>query len=528
MRARELPTLIETLLSPGVYPHEAPSIRLLETHISYVVLTGAFAYKLKKTIDLGFLDFSTLEKRRTACFEEVRLNRRLAPDTYVDVVALRGTEDNVAFATATPEGDPRDLEYAVRMREFPQESQLDRVIAASDEPAAPYLDDAAKRIAAFHAAAPRAGDDVPWGSPDAVAAPVRENFAQIEPRLRDSARLEQLATLRTWSEAETARLADLITARKRDGFARECHGDLHLTNLVLLDDGVTAFDCIEFDPGLRWIDVISDVAFLVMDLDARGQAGLGAAFLNAWLEETGDFAGLALLRYYLVYRALVRAKVAAITMRQSGDSADADRYRLHASQAERMTRSARPAIILMCGVSGSGKSWLARRLAAALPAIRVRSDVERKRLFDLGPLEDSRELCLDIYSSEADRQTQERLADVARMVARSGYPVILDATFRRRAARDRFRTLATELGAGFVILQCASDERTLIDRVAARTACGSDASEAGIDIVRQQLPSFEAPADDELPSTIVTRTRDDLDIAALAADVSRRIAATDA
>jgi aminoglycoside phosphotransferase family enzyme len=305
------PELIRSLGDPACYDHPAGPVRHLETHISHILLTGDYAYKVKKPLDLGFLDFSTLAKRLHACEEEVQLNRRLAPAIYLGVVPITGSP-----AAPRVNGSGDAFEYAVKMRQFPADATLDR-LDASGGPSAEQVEAIARTIARFHLHdCARAPDDSPWGTPEKVWYPMGENFEHIAPLLADPARRAQLDAVHAWSAAEHARLSPLLAARKRDGFVRECHGDLHLGNLAWVDGGLLVFDCIEFNPELRWIDIQSEIAFCYMDLLQRCHAEWAWLFLNLWLDKTGDYEGLSLLRYYAVYRAMVRAKVAAIRMAQ--------------------------------------------------------------------------------------------------------------------------------------------------------------------------------------------------------------------
>ena len=307
-----LPQLIRSLDNPACYDHAVGAVSRIETHISHVLLTGAFAYKLKKPLNLGFLDFSTLDKRRHACEEEIRLNRRLAPDIYLGVVPITGTPGHPRI-----NGAGEAFEYAVKMRQFPPDATLDRV-DAQGQLSARHIEAIAVTIARFHQAdCARAGAESGWGAPQQVCQPMVQNFLHIRPMLTDPADLQTLDSLQRWCEAEHARLSPILATRKRDGFIRECHGDLHLGNLAWVDDQLLVFDCLEFNPDLRWIDIQSEVAFCYMDLMQRGHTGFAWLFLNRWLETTGDYAGLALLRYYAVYRALVRVKVAVLRAGQT-------------------------------------------------------------------------------------------------------------------------------------------------------------------------------------------------------------------
>jgi len=498
--------LIDALSRPDRYPHPVEHVETLQTHISYVLLAGEYAYKVKKPVNLGFLDFSTLDARRRCCEEELRLNRRTAPDIYLATVRITGSETAPVL-----DGQGPPIEYAVKMRRFAQEALLDGV-AKRGELSPTLVDALARKIAAFHATIDIAGAVSRFGTPDRVMAPPRENFDHIEKLIGDSPDVAQLQRLQAWTEREGARLATVFTERRRAGFVRECHGDLHLGNIALIGDDPTPFDCIEFNADLRWIDVMSEVAFLVMDLADHRLPGLAMRFLNAYLEETGDYPGLAVLRYYMVYRAMVRAKVACIRAHQSGLAGGArtameNEYRGYFHLAEHLARRGRIALTLTQGLSGSGKTTVAGMLAERLGAIRVRSDVERKRLFGL-PVAARTGSAVGggIYDPDATRRTYARLADLARVVLDAGWPVIVDATFLRDAERAAFRSLGRELSAPVIMVSCTAPDSELRRRILAREQARSDASEAGLAVLALQRDASEPPSRQELRDTIVFDT----------------------
>ncbi|HEU0219789.1 MAG TPA: AAA family ATPase, partial [Gallionella sp.] len=430
--------LVDALRVRGYFPH---SSRVEETHISWVLLTGCDAYKIKKSLDLGFLDFSTLEARHFYCTEELRLNRRLAPDLYLDVITIGGSPKQPVLG-----GEPA-IEYAVHMRRFPRSAMMDRLLA--DGHITPtHIDQLAATVARFHAALPPTAADSPFGSAAAIQTAVLENFALLAPLLGAPADLAMLEKVRKASALEFAACEPLFRQRKANGCVRECHGDLHLGNIVLLDDTPVPFDGIEFSATLRWIDVISEIAFTVMDLMQRGQPQLAWRFLNAYLEHSGDYSGVSVLRFYLAYRAMVRAKVAAIRAAQE-DPAQA-KHELAACRGyldlahDCLTRR-HPTLIITHGLPGCGKSTFAQLALERLGAIRVRSDVERKRLFGLKALADSRsQTGTGIYSEQATRRTYARLHELARGLLGAGFPVIVDAAFLRYAERKNLCALARE------------------------------------------------------------------------------------
>ena len=519
--------LLHLLMRPGVLPGAEGGVRVIETHISWVLLAGERAWKLKKPLDLGFLDFSTPDRRRAACEAELRLNRRTAPELYEAVVPVWRTEAGVcvgdrpvdaAAAAAAP------LDYLVRMRRFDQSALFEARLAAGQlEPA--LFDRLARHVAAFHETAAVARPGEGFGDAAAVMAPVRQNFAQIRERITDVALLSALAPIEAWAEAQFAALAPVFDARLAAGRVRECHGDLHLGNLIVLEGEPRLFDAIEFSAALRWTDVIADIAFLVMDLLARGRTDLASRFLNAWLERSGDYAGLQLLPWYLSYRAMVRAKVAAIRADQVAGAARADSLaecaRYLALAAAPMQVPA-PALLIASGVSGSGKTSQSQPLVDACGVIRVRADVERKRLFGLdAEARSGSTLGSGLYSAAASARTYARLAELARAVVEAGYPVLVDATFLKRVQRAPFAELAARLGVPFAILAFDAPEAILRARVRQRAEAGTDASEADVAVLETQLRAREPFEAEELACVVPIDTASAPDWRGLLAALAR-------
>ncbi|MBI4583182.1 MAG: AAA family ATPase [Planctomycetes bacterium] len=491
--------LIRSLENPSLYDHPVERFEVIETHISWVLLTGPYAYKIKKPVNLGFVDFSTLEKRRHDCLEELRLNRRLAPQLYLEVVAIAGSEESPAINGPGP-----ILEYAVKMVQFPQEDQLDRVLERG-ELRRERLDEIVRKIAAFHGRIDRAHEASEFGSVERTYQRVKDNFLQIRKVIDKPADLRRLYDLERWTEEAHAALLEKLRARRRDGFVRECHGDMHLGNMALLGGEVMIFDCIEFNPHYRWNDVISEAAFLAMDLHARERPDLANRFLNSYLEITGDYAGLAFLRYYLVYRAMVRAKVACIRFGQ-GPMDEAEKHHLleqyakYLRLAERFLEPARPVLTITHGLSGSGKTTATQEILERQGAIRVRSDIERKRLFGLQPLERSGSaLDAGLYGPEAFQKTYNRLAELSETILVAGYPVLADAAFLKWKEREQFRALARRLSVPFGILHLEAPEQVLRQRIAGRTG---DASEASLEVLKQQIRTQEKLREDELKQVV--------------------------
>ena len=488
--------LVNALCAPGFFPHRP---RIAETHISWVLLTGRDAYKIKKAVNLGFLDFSTLTLRRFYCGEELRLNRRLAPELYLDVVAIGGSPEEPVL------GKEPAIEYAVHMRRFAESGMMDRMMARGLVTPA-HIDKLAAVIADFHKALPPAAADSPHCATTEIEKAAEQNFAPLPQMLSTPDDLALFETVRAASAREFAACEPLFRQRAVAGCVRECHGDLHLGNIVLLDDVPTPFDCIEFSTSLRWVDVISEISFTVMDLLRRGRPQLAWRLLNAYLENTGDYQGCGVLRFYLGYRAMVRAKIAAIRANQRGARMknELKSCRGYLRLANSCLTRRRPALIVTHGLPGCGKSTVAQIALERLGAIRIRSDVERKRLYGLAPLADSKsQIGAGIYSEDATRRTYACLHELARGLIIAGFPVIVDAAFVLHAERDSFRKLALELNVPFAIASVQTDAALLAERLAQRRSRGNDASEADI-AVMQKVRIVQEPLQDQERATAVT------------------------
>lgn len=495
------PPLAQGLQRPDAYPHAVRTIEMRETHISWVFLTGEYAYKVKKPVRFDFLDFSTLDRREHFCREELRINRRYAEELYLDVVPICGSLDRPKVA-----GEGVPLEYAVKMVQFPEEALLSRMLSAGKLDSA-HIDALAASVARFHAAASSSGSSPSaevrtCGNADSIRQDAEGNLTALRATLPAEMQgaLEPLAT---WTEQAAKQLAPTFEQRQTEGFVRECHGDLHLSNIIFWRGRVIPFDGIEFNDEFRWIDVLSDVAFVAMDLEDRGRADFAHRLANAYFETTGDYSGLAVWRWYLVYRALVRAKVAALRACQAGNESEAQaRFReaeSYVRQAQAAIQSPRPTLTITYGVSGSGKTYGTQTLVEQQGAFRIRSDVERKRLFDLPALERTASaIGQGIYTADASAQTYERLLSSARQVIASGHDAVVDATFLKRAQRTRFQRLAETMGARFVILPFTADRTTLERRILGRLGAGRDASEADLSVLEHQLAALEPLDDDEL------------------------------
>jgi aminoglycoside phosphotransferase family enzyme/predicted kinase len=499
------------LRDAGALGHSVDDSELLETHLSVVLLAGEYAYKFKKPVDLGFADFSTLEKRRHYCEEELRLNKRLAPDLYLAVVAVCGTAQSPRI-----DGDGSPVEYAVKMRRFDRSQQFDR-LREQGRLRPEHVDDLCDRVAAFHEGADRAPAGSEFGTPETLMRPIRENFASIDEHCTEAAVLELNGHLRDVAESEWRRFRGVFERRKSDGRVRECHGDMHLANIALAGDRALIFDCLEFNPRLRWIDVVSEVAFTLMDLDFGGGRELSSRYLSRYLEHTGDYEGLEVLRFYQMYRAMVRAKVAAIRAAQlhgndaSDKTADAESLD-YLWLAERYSETAdTPVAVLMHGLSGSGKSYVAERLVESLGAVRVRSDVERKRLAASANEPDD-----ELYAGDMTRQTYERLAQIASTCVSNGFSVIVDATFLRAEHRKLLTDAAAAAEARTVVVEVTASRPTMERRIERRGDAGRDPSDATTAILEMQYDALEPLSAEEGLRTVSVDTDETVDLEELA------------
>ena len=493
MTASTHPPLVQRLLEPAAYPHPTDGIRLVETHISWVFLTGPFAYKVKKPVDFGFLDFTTLERRRGFCEAEVQISGRFAPEIYIGAVPITGSADEPRVEGAGP-----PIEWAVKLVQFDEAERLDNLFAAGRLTAGDC-----ERLGAAIARVEESLAVADAGSGWGTAAQVRVAAATICGRLRDARPdiAERIVRLDRWIGRELDTAAQVITERLAGGRVRECHGDLHLANIVIHGGHMMAFDAIEFSPELRWIDVANDVAFLAMDLRSRGRPDLAAHVVSSWMETANDHAAAAVLPIYEVYRAVVRAGVAALRGDRDGPPGSAreetDRY---LDLAERLTGRGRPRLFATCGVSGSGKTTLAADVIGACNAVRLRSDVERKRLAGMRPTERPIDAAHEqaLYGEAASRRVYERLATVAGTLLAAGMSVVIDAACNRRWQREMLAATARDCGVPLVWLDFEMPAEAVLARVAARAAAGTDASDASIDVVRAQLTEREPITEAEL------------------------------
>ncbi|HET8637274.1 MAG TPA: AAA family ATPase [Acidobacteriaceae bacterium] len=478
----------DALQYPRAWPDPVDSVELIETHISTVLLGGDYAYKLKKPVNLGFVDFTRLDQRHYYCTEELRLNRRLAPRVYLDVVAVTEDAAGPRFGDAA-----RVVDWAVKMRRFPQSALLGK--RAQNKVLEPDLiERLAAMLAGFHAGAPVATDS--YGAPERITRRALENFEALAHTFTTEEQEARLQRLYSWTQEAAQRLAPVFEQRRRQGHVRECHGDLHLDNIILWEGELAAFDCIEFAPDLRWIDTANDIAFTIMDLHFHAQPAAAHHLLNAYLENSGDYDALALIPFYSVYRALVRAKIDALLLEEhtapETRRTTMARMERYLALAEHLARPAPAALVITYGVSGSGKSTAAQALVQRLGCIRLRSDVERRRLMGLGKhAPTGSTLDGGAYTREQTRQTYARLHMLAGHVLAAGFVSVVDATFLDQAQRRCFADLAKERNAKFVILDLETSPAQLRARLVQRRAAGRDVSEADLEVLEQQLQRRE-------------------------------------
>ncbi len=484
MLTEPLPAHIRALLDKAAYSHATDDIRLIQTHISWVILTGPYAYKLKKPQSFGFLDFSTLERRKHFCGMELELNRRLAPDLYLDVLPVCRHDDTYMF------GDDGDVvDYCIKMRQFEQSALLFEHIRHDDfDPAC--MDILAANLADFYASHPCQGDPGSAGSADLLLQHMIDNLqaGQVLGNAEITSTVQELEAI---ARHEIEQLRAAIEQRRQNGFVRQCHGDLHLNNIALIDGKPTVFDCIEFNDDYRIIDIMNDIAFLCMDCDAHARPDLGFRFLSRYLEHGGDYAGLKLFHLYASYRASVRAKVACLRAQEAGLSQEARLQKI--AEAKRYFQLAvtygqakTPCLFAIGGLSGSGKSHMSLLGCGPERAIIIRSDATRKRLAGEKP-------CLSRYGKAMTELTYAAMFTAARQILDAGLSVILDATFLNIDHRNRFRDLARQTRTPTRFLWLELPEQQLRQRVAGRSDQGQDISDANLDVLEKQWAEYQRP-----------------------------------
>ena len=499
----QAPPFVRALLDPEAYPEdERPrEVRLVETHISWLFLTGRFVYKVKKPVNFGFLDFTTLERRRHFCHEEVRLNRRLSPDVYLGVVEVVRRDGRYALY-----GPGETVDYAVRMRQLPGDRWLS-VLLDQGQAGEAEVRRVARLIARFHRSAETGPEITRTVALETVRFNAEENFRQTEKYIGRTLERPLYERIRAYTHAFLEVKEPLFRRREREGYIRDGHGDLH-TAQINLEDGVAIIDCIEFNTRFRYQDISADLAFLAMDLDYHGRPDLERALVEEWVQGTGDRGALALLPYYKCYRAYVRGKVESFRLDEPGlpeaeRTAITERARRYFALAGEYARLRGPALLITAGLMGTGKSTLARGLADALGASLLSSDVVRKELAGIPPEEHRYEPWgRGIYSPEFTERTYRELHRRAQDLLRRGGVVVLDASYRARAWRESARRVAEEAGASFWAVETTCPEGEVLRRLAGRLAGAPTASDGRPELLSAQRAHFE-PLEEVPPVSLI-------------------------
>jgi hypothetical protein len=480
MAETSLPQLIQQMCQPEFYPHTVTEpIRLLQTHVSYVLLTGDYAYKVKKPVNFGFLDYSTLEKRRHFCQEELRLNHRTAASLYLDVVAIHQEGDTFHL-----DGQGEPVEYAVKMVQFPQDTLLSALYERGELNEG-LIRQLAETVANFHLRAETNDHIRRYGAVEQIRTAFDENYEQTVGFIGGPQTRQQFDETKAYTDNFFATRKELFQTRVEQDWIRACHGDLHLNNIAYWHNQLYLFDCIEFNEPFRYVDVMYDVGFVVMDLLAKDCPHLANSFLNHYVEQTGDWQGLQLLPLYISRQAYVRAKVTSFLLndpavdgatKQDASDRAAKYYRLAWSAVQSQTG----ALYMMMGLSGSGKTTIARELASRTQAIHIRSDAVRKHLAGV-PLNDKGGD--ELYTPEMSQKTYDRLLDLGLKLAQEGFTVILDAKYDRQNLRQQVIEQARVANIPFTIVHCTAPQEVLEARLDARSGDIADATAA---ILKQQ------------------------------------------
>lgn len=502
------PSLLKALAEPAFYPHRPESVEVRHTHISVVALAGPLVYKIKKPVDLGFCDFTTLDKRRHFCHEEIRLNRRLAPDVYRRVVPII----RLPNGSLVLDGRGEPVEYAVEMRRLEADLMLPALLAAG-EATAETMADIARLVHTFHAAAVRSEATAEYGRPEVIEEEVAQNFQQLEPFVGRTIEPEAFAELRNRTERFLATHHDLFSRRIADGRIVEGHGDLHADHICIEPGGSVIYDCIEFNEAFRCLDVASEVAFLTMDLDSLGYPELAEAFIHHYQVLAEDLSLPRLLPFYQSYRAVVRGKVESFRLDDpdipwSAKDEARESARHYLKLACRYARSLDlPALIIMCGLIGSGKSTLAAALASPLDAVVLRSDILRKELAGLPPdVHVDEPYGAGLYGERITDRTYQALIERARPLLEAGRTVILDASFARRTDRQRAQRMAAEAEVEAWCCWCRCGREELRRRLQRRQAEAQGPSDARESTLEPFAADFQPPEEWPAKTLIAVET----------------------
>ena len=492
-------TILKSLLKPEAYPEPTYFVELLQTHVSWIFLTDTHAYKVKKPVNFGFLNFSTIDRRRFYCDEEVRLNRRLCPDIYEGVVEMRETPSGAAF-----HGNGAVIDYAVKMKRLPAERMLDKLVS-SNQVSVVEMQNVARIIADFHKNASTSPAIAEFGHLDRIMFNWQENFEQMIPFEDKTLSVVEREQIKAWVSRFTNENADLFRQRVDEGFIRECDGDIHLENICMTDNSIYIFDCIEFNERFRYCDTAADVAFLLMDLDFNGRPDLAGEVVKSYLEVSGDTKMMALIDYYKLYRAFVRGKVESLRLIDGGiDQLEQKRAETRAIKYFRLARGyiersrLQPSLFITCGLMGSGKSTLTAQLSFELGIAAFDSDTVRKQLAGISfgtHVPDA--YGEGLYTSKANDATYSELFCRAEVELAAGRSVIIDASFKHKEDRSRFAALAKHYTAAFIVLHVTCNELENRRRLVERTASGRSASDGRAELLESQQQEFEVPSSEE-------------------------------
>jgi hypothetical protein len=483
-----LPELAQALLNPKAYPDSTQKVELVQTQMSFVFLTDDYVYKVKKPVNLGYLDYTTLDKRQFYCQREVELNQRLCPDVYLGVVPITRHKGHISI-----EGQGKVIEYAVKMRRLPQEAMMDALLA-KDKVSPQMIIKVAEKVAEFHQKAETNANITFFGDLPTITENTEENFTQTEKYISRTISRKKYEHIQTYTRHFIRENASLFQKRMAEGRIRDCHGDLHAAHICFAN-GICIYDCIEFNERFRYCDVAAEVAFLAMDLDHYGRADLSRHFVNTYVARSQDKELMVLLNFYKCYRAYVRGKVESFKLDDPHISPREKREiqeiaTSYFDLANAYTRI-KPILFITTGLVGSGKTTLAQALAKRLGLVVIASDVTRKQLAGI-PVTEHRfeEFNSGIYSPEFSRLTYEKMFTEAKPILSEGTSVILDASFIKSSERLKAKSLAEETKADFFIVECTLDEESTRQRLAQRLEQGS-VSDGRWEIFEPQKRQFD-------------------------------------
>ena len=482
--------MVERLRHAPEWPEDELPIEMKQTHISVLLLSRNYVVKLKKPVDFGFLDYTTLNKRLKACEDEIRLNRRLCSDTYIGLGGVINLDGQIRFSGKAG----KIVDYCVWMKRLPEDRMLDRMVANNTVTEA-VIDSVAARLCEFHAKASRGPEIARWGSLEEVRHNWEENFTQTEPFIGRTIGAPDYEAIRSWAREEMETKADLFDRRAREGRVVDGHGDVRCESVCVRpsrarEDAICIYDCIEFNDRFRCGDVASEAAFLAMDLDARGRPDLGYYFTEAYRRLAGDEDIFTLLPFYRCYRAYVRGKVLSFRLNEAefGEEerdAAATRAGNFFELAHRYaSRLKKPTLIAVGGLSGTGKTAVARAIAGELGLQAISSDAARRSLF--GDAKKPAVYGEGAYTAEANRLTYQKMFEDASESLKAGRGLILDATFRDAAALEAARSMADESGAQWRLIECRLAPEMVHSRLAGRVARNDGLSDAGWEIYLRQ------------------------------------------